>query len=85
EPTAYLSANEAEGLFKLIRRLKREGVTVVYISHRLEEVFDLCDRVTVLRDGAVVSSAPVADTTRSGLVRDMAGRSIEQLYYKEDV
>ncbi len=85
EPTAYLSANEAEGLFGLVRRLRREGVTVVYISHRLEEVFDLCDRVTVLRDGAVVSSAPVKDTTRSGLVRDMAGRSIEQLYYKEAV
>ena len=85
EPTAYLSASEAEGLFGLIRRLKQEGVTVVYISHRLEEVFDLCDRVTVLRDGAVVSSAPVADTNRNRLVRDMAGRSIEQLYYKEDV
>ncbi len=83
EPSAYLSNNEAQGLFRLIRRLQGEGVTIVYISHRLEEVFDLCDRVTVLRDGAVVSSRNVAETTRSGLIRDMAGRSFEQLYYKE--
>ena len=83
EPSAYLSNNEAQGLFRLIRRLQGEGVTIIYISHRLEEVFDLCDRVTVLRDGAVVSSRSVAETTRSGLIRDMAGRSFEQLYYKE--
>ena len=83
EPSAYLSNNEAQGLFRLIRRLQDEGVTIIYISHRLEEVFDLCDRVTVLRDGAVVSTRSVAETTRSGLIRDMAGRSFEQLYYKE--
>ncbi len=83
EPSAYLSNNEAQGLFRLIRRLQGEGVTIVYISHRLEEVFDLCDRVTVLRDGEVVSSRSVAETTRSSLIRDMAGRSFEQLYYKE--
>lgn len=85
EPTAYLSSREVEGLFRLIRRLQGEGVTVVYISHRLEEVFELCDWVTVLRDGAVISSRRVADTTRSSLIRDMAGRSVEQLYYKENV
>ena len=83
EPSAYLSSNEAQGLFRLIRRLQSEGVTIIYISHRLEEVFDLCNRVTVLRDGAVVSSKSVAETTRSGLIHDMAGRSFEQLYYKE--
>ena len=85
EPTAYLSSREADGLFRLIRRLQGEGVTVVYISHRLEEVFELCDRVTVLRDGAVISTRTVAETTRGGLIRDMAGRSVEQLYYKEAV
>ena len=83
EPSAYLSNNEAQGLFRLIRRLQSEGVTIIYVSHRLEEVFDLCNRVTVLRDGAVVSSKSVAETTRSGLIHDMAGRSFEQLYYKE--
>lgn len=85
EPTAYLTSSEAQGLFRLIQRLQAEGVTVVYISHRLEEVFELCDRVTVLRDGAVISSRSVAETGRGSLVRDMAGRSFEQLYYKEAV
>lgn len=85
EPTAYLSNSEADGLFRLIRRLQREGVTVVYISHRLEEIFELADHVTVLRDGSVISSRPVAETSRSLLIRDMAGRSFEQLYHKEEV
>ena len=85
EPTAYLSNSETQGLFRLVRRLQGEGVTIVYISHRLEEVFELCDRVTVLRDGAVISSRPVAETTRGGLIQDMAGRSFEKLYHKEEV
>lgn len=85
EPTAYLTSSETQGLFRLVRRLQSEGVTVVYISHRLEEVFELCDRVTVLRDGAVISSRPLAETTRNSLIRDMVGRSFEQLYYKETI
>ena len=56
EPTAYLTRQEAAALFTLIRRLKANGVTIVYISHRLEEVFELCDRVSVLRDGALVGT-----------------------------
>ncbi|ADI15405.1 sugar ABC transporter ATP-binding protein [Truepera radiovictrix] len=85
EPTAYLSNSEVRGLFRLIRRLQGEGVTIVYISHRLEEIFELADFVTVLRDGAVISSRPIHETDRSTLIRDMAGRSFEQLYYKEAV
>ena len=56
EPTAYLTRQETAALFKLIRRLKAGGVTIVYISHRLEEVFELCDRVSMLRDGALVGT-----------------------------
>lgn len=85
EPTAYLSNSEVQGLFRLIRRLQGEGVTVVYISHRLEEIFELADHVTVLRDGAVISSRPIRETDRGTLIRDMVGRSFEQLYYKEEV
>jgi ribose transport system ATP-binding protein len=64
EPTAYLTRQEAAQLFALIRRLKAQGVTIVYISHRLEEVFQLADRVSVLRDGRLVSTQRVAETTR---------------------
>ena len=64
EPTAYLTRQEAAALFKLIRRLKANGVTIVYISHRLEEVFELCDRVSVLRDGALVGTRRVSRNQR---------------------
>lgn len=83
EPTAFLSSQEAEQLFQLIRRLNREGTTIIYISHRLEEIFDICDQVTVLRDGAVVLSEATATTDRQRLVAAMAGRDIESFYYKE--
>ncbi len=85
EPTAYLTRQEAAQLFALIRRLKRDGVTLVYISHRLEEVFELADRVSVLRDGALVSTERVAETDEARLIRGMIARSIEQIYHKDSV
>jgi ribose transport system ATP-binding protein len=85
EPTAYLTRQEASQLFALIRRLRDQGVTIVYISHRLEEVFELADRVTVLRDGAVVGTRNIADTNETELVALMINRSIEQIYHKETV
>jgi ribose transport system ATP-binding protein len=85
EPTGYLTRQEAAQLFTLIRRLKAEGVTVVYISHRLEEVFELADRVSILRDGALVSTQRVADTDEASLIRGMINRSVEQVHYKETV
>ncbi|MGI8748317.1 MAG: sugar ABC transporter ATP-binding protein, partial [Deinococcus sp.] len=85
EPTAFLSTQEAEQLERLIRRLHAEGTTFVYISHRMEEIFNLSDTVTVLRDGAVVYSGPTSGVTRERLVSLMAGRDIEQFYYKEQV
>lgn len=85
EPTAYLTRQESAQLFALIRRLKAAGVTIVYISHRLEEVFDLSDRVSVLRDGQLVSTARTQDTNEETLVRGMINRSIEQVFHKDSV
>ncbi|MGO9421358.1 sugar ABC transporter ATP-binding protein [Roseiarcus sp.] len=85
EPTAYLTRQEAAALFKLIRRLKASGVTIVYISHRLEEVFELCDRVSVLRDGALVGTRKVSETNEADLIALMIARKIEQIYHKDTV
>ena len=85
EPTGYLTRQEATQLFALIRRLKAAGVTIVYISHRLEEVFELADRVSILRDGALVSTQRVADTDEASLIRGMINRSVDQIHYKETV
>ena len=85
EPTAYLTRQEVAALFALIRRLKDRGVTIVYISHRLEEVFELCDRVSVLRDGALVGTRKVSDTNEADLIALMINRKIDQIYIKEPV
>lgn len=76
EPTAALSSGETERLFELIRKLREDGVAIVYISHRLEEVFALADRVTVLRDGNHVLTQAVADLTPDDVVRAMVGRDV---------
>jgi len=76
EPTAALSSGETERLFELIRKLRQDGVAVVYISHRLEEVFALADRVTVLRDGEHVLTRSVADLAPEDVVRAMVGREV---------
>jgi ribose transport system ATP-binding protein len=85
EPTAYLTRQESAQLFKLIRRLQGEGVTIVYISHRMEEVFELADRVSVLRDGTHVGTRNIADTNEAELISLMINRSIEQIYHKEKI
>ena len=84
EPTASLSAHESEQLFKLIHALREQQVAVVYISHRMEEVFALGDRVSVLRDGKLISSAPAADVTAEGAIRDMVGREIGEMITRTD-
>jgi len=76
EPTAALSDHEIERLFRVIRRLAAEGTAIVYISHRLDEVLSIADRVTVLRDGAVVASEPRAGLDRSALIQAMVGREL---------
>ncbi|MBB5752290.1 sugar ABC transporter ATP-binding protein [Prosthecomicrobium pneumaticum] len=75
EPTASLTPHEAAALFAVVRELKSRGVAVIFISHRLEEVFQIADRVVVLRDGGVVSDRPVAATSREAIIADMTGRA----------
>ena len=78
EPTSALSVAEAERLHAIIRRLSAEGVGIVYISHRMEEVFDLAGNVTVLRDGAVAGTLPAASASRRDLIRLMVGRDVQE-------
>jgi ribose transport system ATP-binding protein len=85
EPTAYLTRREVGQLFALIRQLKDRGVTIIYISHRLEEVFQLADRVSILRDGQLVSTQRVAETNEQALIAGMINRSIDQVHYKETI
>ncbi len=83
EPTAALTGQETERLFAIIRDLRSQGIGVVYISHRLEEIFEIADRVTVLRDGRHITSRPIAEVTREGLIEDMVGRKIENEFPKQ--
>ncbi|MFD1937413.1 sugar ABC transporter ATP-binding protein [Nonomuraea mangrovi] len=76
EPTAALADHEVELLYRLVRRLQERGIAVLYISHRLREVFDLASRVTVLKDGRLVSTVAAADVTSDDLVRLMVGRDL---------
>src|SRR5262245_43635664 len=85
EPTASLSDHEVEHLFEIIRRLRGEGAGIVYISHRLEEVFTVADRITVLRDGEVIATSPRADLNRSSLIHLMVGRELETVFPKREV
>jgi rhamnose transport system ATP-binding protein len=83
EPTAALSGPEVERLFTVVRTLREEGAAVLFISHRLDEVFALCDTVTVMRDGAVVHDARIADMTPDEMVRRMVGRELSALFPKQ--
>ena len=80
EPTASLSNHEVEQLFRTACQLRDRGVAVLFISHRLEEVFEIADRISVLRDGEHISTRPVAEVTRDLLIRDMVGRDVDQYY-----
>jgi ribose transport system ATP-binding protein len=80
EPTSALTPNEIQSLFEAIRRLKAMGIGVLYVTHKLEEVFELCDRVTVFRDGKLISTREVGQTSTDQVVTDMVGRSITTLF-----
>jgi rhamnose transport system ATP-binding protein len=82
EPTAALTGSEVARLFGVVRTLREEGAAILFISHRLEEVFALCQRVTTLRDGAWIASEPVEDLSEDDLIRRMVGRDLDELYPK---
>jgi ABC-type sugar transport system ATPase subunit len=82
EPTSSLSDKEAETLFDLIRMLKESGIAIIYISHKLDEVMELSDRITVLRDGQKISTVNTCDTTKEQLISSMLGRELSNMFNK---
>ncbi len=82
EPTAALSAHEVRRLFRQVRRLAESGVAILFVSHRLDEVFELSDRITVFRDGQHISTTPVAEVTEALLIRDMVGRELADFFHR---
>src|SRR6516165_12408770 len=85
EPTAALSLEEVKRLFQVVERLRSKGVAIMFVSHRLEEVFAISQRITVMRDGRVIGSGPVEKWTTEEVIRKMVGRSLDALYPKEKV
>ena len=85
EPTAALTSREVDTLFQTIRKLRTHGVSMLYISHRLDEIFEIADRVTVIRDGEYVQTADVSRVTRDQLVAWMVGRTLDNLYPKDNI
>jgi len=80
EPTAALTQSETEVLFKVVNSLRKKGVSIVYISHRMEEIFELCDRITILRDGTYIDTKRIADIDMNDIVKMMIGREIGERY-----
>jgi ribose transport system ATP-binding protein len=84
EPTASLTNKEIDELFKIVRQLKKDGKSIIYISHRLDEIFELCDRVTVFRDGSYIDTLEVENVDKTKLVKMMVGRDIGDENYHTD-
>jgi inositol transport system ATP-binding protein len=80
EPTSALSLSEVEKLFRIVRELKAHGLSIIFVTHRLEEVMQVCDRYTVLRDGRLVGCGSIAETTVDSLIRLMVGRQVNALF-----
>lgn len=83
EPSAVLTDRELEVMFRIVKQLRDKGITIIYISHRLDEIFGLCSNVSVLRDGRHIDTIPVASIDRQGLINMMVGREMGQEYPKE--
>lgn len=80
EPTSPLTDKEVKDLFRIMRDLKARGETIIYISHRLNEIFEICDTVTVMRDGEIIDTMPVSQTSRLELIRKMVGRELSMMF-----
>ncbi len=83
EPSAVLTDRELAVMFQIVKQLREKGITIIYISHRLEEVFELCDNISVLRDGQHIKSMPTSELSRQDLINMMVGREMGQEYPKE--
>jgi ribose transport system ATP-binding protein len=84
EPSATLTQNELNKLFSIIRDLKGKGIAIIYISHRLEEIFEICDTISIMRDGDMIDTREVKGITRDEIVEMMVGREVSQTYPKRD-
>ncbi len=84
EPTSSLTGPEIKNLFNIIKKLKEKGISIIYISHHLEEIFEICDRIHILRDGNTVDIMPIEEATEERIVSSMVGRNIENIYFKEE-
>jgi ribose transport system ATP-binding protein/inositol transport system ATP-binding protein len=84
EPTSSLDSEETDRLFKTIRDLKAQGVSIIYISHRMEEIFEICDKVTVFRDGKYVDTSLIQNVTKDELISKMVGREVKNVFPKVD-
>nr|WP_296267696.1 sugar ABC transporter ATP-binding protein [uncultured Merdimonas sp.] len=85
EPTAPLTENEVDVLFQLVRNLKEKGVSIIYISHRMDEIFELSDTITIMRDGEVIKTVSANDITKNQLIYDMVGRELTETYPQRSV
>ena len=83
EPTSSLGKEEINQLMETVRGLKAKGVAILFVSHKLEELFELCDRVTVMRDGEHIVTQDIGDMTEDSLINAMVGRTLDNLYPKE--
>lgn len=80
EPTSSLTAPEVEKLFKMMRQLKSQGISLIYISHKMDEIFEICDQISVLRDGSLVMTKDSKDTNMNELISAMVGRSLDNRF-----
>ncbi|MGE5581068.1 MAG: sugar ABC transporter ATP-binding protein [Bacillota bacterium] len=85
EPTALLAAEETAELFQLVKKLKADGISIIYISHRMEEIFEICDRATVMRDGQKVATLETKNINEDDLIKHMVGRKLDEIFYKANV
>ncbi|AOH43314.1 D-xylose ABC transporter ATP-binding protein [Anaerolineaceae bacterium oral taxon 439] len=85
EPTSSLSEKETKKLFDIIRSLKEEGLSILYISHRMAEIFEICDRVTILRDGKIVKEKNISDTCPDEVIQCMVGRALTDMYPEKNI
>lgn len=84
EPTTALTAKEVEKLFKIIRKLKDKGIAIMIVNHKLDEIYEICDKLTVLRNGEYVSNGDISEYDRARFIRDLTGRDIEEIKYSPE-